>query len=364
MTVEVQKVHGEPHHADAVVEHDEPRGAEQRSGFLNGVEACRCVELIRQHQRHGRSAGDDRFQRAIAAHPAGVVVDQLAQRRIHRRFVHARLLHMPADAIELRAAVLLGTKLRKPLRTIQQDERHVAERLDVIDRRRALIKALDGRKRRLEPRLRALSFERFDECGFFTRLIRTGATMNEHVAIESAAEDVLPEIAGRVRLLELGLEDLLHVVELAADVDVGDLRADRVAGNRAPFDQQMRVALHQHVILERAGLALVGVAADVFRLRRVLEHELPLHAGREAGAAAAAEAGGLHLLDDVIRLHRQRLAQPFVAALVLGVEVERVRVRLVDVRGQDGLIGTHFLLPAAGCPLPASFLRWQPVNAP
>ena len=42
-----------------------------------------------------------------------------------------------------------------------------------------------------------------------------------------------------------------------------------------------------------ARLALVGVDHDVVRLAVVLRDELPLHAGREAGAAAAAQAGVL-----------------------------------------------------------------------
>ena len=165
------------------------------------------------------------------------------------------------------------------------------------------------------PRLRALALERLDERRLLARFVGAGAAVHVDVAVEAAAEDVLAEVAGLVGLVDLGLEDLLHVVELAADVDVGDLRADGVAGDRAPLDQQVRVALHQHVILERARLALVGVAGDVLRLGRVLEDELPLQAGREAGAAAAAQPRRLHLLDDVVRLQRQRLAQPFVAAL-------------------------------------------------
>ena len=100
----------------------------------------------------------------------------------------------------------------------------------------------------------------------------------------------LPQIAGLARFLDRVLEDVLHVEELAADVDVGGLRRDRVAADQAPLDQQVRVALHQQVILERARLALVGVADDVLRLRRFLVDELPLEAGREAGAAAAAQS--------------------------------------------------------------------------
>ena len=46
----------------------------------------------------------------------------------------------------------------------------------------------------------------------------------------------LPEKPARVGLVDRALEHVLHVEELAADVDVGDLRADGVAGNRAPLD--------------------------------------------------------------------------------------------------------------------------------
>ena len=48
--------------------------------------------------------------------PAYVVEISSRKRRVHRRFVDAGLLDVAADAIELRAAVLLGTKLREPLR--------------------------------------------------------------------------------------------------------------------------------------------------------------------------------------------------------------------------------------------------------
>jgi hypothetical protein len=113
--------------------------------------------------------------------------------------------------------------------------------------------------------------------------------MNHDVAVEASTEDVLADIALRVRLGELGLEHLLHVKELAADIDVGDLRADGPAPDQAPFEQQVRVALHQHVIFERAGLAFVGVAGDVSRLGLLVD-ELPLETGRETRAAAPAQA--------------------------------------------------------------------------
>jgi hypothetical protein len=155
------------------------------------------------------------------------------------------------------------------------------------------------------------------------------------VAVEAGPEDVLAEKAASVGFVDRPLEHVLDVEELAADVDVGDLRADGIAPDRAPFDQQVRVAFHQQVILERARLALVGVAGDVARLD-LLVHELPLHAGRKSRAAAAAQARGLDDLDDFVRLLRQRRAQP-VIALVRQIEIERERVRFADVRNEEWL---------------------------
>jgi hypothetical protein len=157
--------------------------------------------------------------------------------------------------------------------------------------------------------------------------------MHEHLAVEARAEHPPADEAVRVRFLNRLLEHMLHVQELAADVDVGDLRADGITGYRAPLDEQVGIALHQQVILERSGLALVCVAGDVARLVGLPIDELPLHAGRKAGAAPPAQPGRLDQLDDLLRLHRQRLAQRFVA-LVLQIEIERERVRLANVLGE------------------------------
>jgi hypothetical protein len=112
--------------------------------------------------------------------------------------------------------------------------------------------------------------------------------MHVDVALEPGAEDVLPQKPLRIGIVDRALEVPLQVEELAADVDVGHLRANRVAADRAPFDEEMGVALHQQVILEGAGLALVGVADDVAGLDLLVD-ELPLHAGGKPGAAASAQ---------------------------------------------------------------------------
>jgi hypothetical protein len=84
-----------------------------------------------------------------------------------------------------------------------------------------------------------------------------------------------------------------------AQIDIALGRADRDAGDRHALDQHEGVALHDHAVGEGAAVALVGVADDVFVAGLRVVHGLPLDAGREARAAAPAQAGGGDLLDDV-----------------------------------------------------------------
>src|SRR5687768_17244668 len=114
----------------------------------------------------------------------------------------------------------------------------------------------------------------------------------------------------------------------------------------------MRVALHQQVILERAGLALVGVADDVFWLRGVLDDELPFHARRDTRAAPALQAGRGDDLDDLFRLHGKRLAQA-VVAIMLKIEIQRVGVGLAD-EFCENRIHTPRPLPLTPYPSPLS----------
>ena len=138
----------------------------------------------------------------------------------------------------------------------------------------------------------------------------------------------LPSKPGRVRFFERRFEArdrLGH--ELAADVVVGDGRADRVALEREALDERVRVVAQDVAVVAGAGLALVGVADEVLLHRRRARHEAHLHAGREARAAAAADAGLLHLVDD--RVARELAAQHFlpdVVAADLAVVLERVRL--------------------------------------
>ncbi len=99
-------------------------------------------------------------------------------------------------------------------------------------------------------------------------------------------------------------------------IDVALGRPHRDAGDGHALDQGERIAFHQHAIGEGAGVAFVGVAGDVFLLpRRLIEHRLPLDAGRESRPATPAQARGRDGLHDRGRLHGQRPCESLIAAV-------------------------------------------------
>ena len=95
---------------------------------------------------------------------------------------------------------------------------------------------------------------------------------------------------------------------LGAAVHVAFGGADRVGGDQHALDHAERVALEHGAVHEGAGIALVGVADEVLLAARLVVGDPPLAAGREAGAAAPAQAGGDDLVADLGGRHRhQRL---------------------------------------------------------
>ena len=99
------------------------------------------------------------------------------------------------------------------------------------------------------------------------------------------------------------------------------------------FDEDEGIALHDHAVGEGAAVAFVGIADDVFLRRRGLRHRPPLDAGRKAGAAAAAQAGLHHLLDDGFGPERERALQPGEAAMAA---VVRDRERVGHATAREG----------------------------
>src|SRR5207244_9727197 len=92
------------------------------------------------------------------------------------------------------------------------------------------------------------------------------------------------------------------------------------------------------------GFALVTVDQNVLGLVGLFGYKGPFHAGREAGAAASAEVGSLDFVDDVVRLHLQRLLDSLVAiklqmAIDVGSAFAKALRDNVDFGGMEDKIG-------------------------
>ena len=84
---------------------------------------------------------------------------------------------------------------------------------------------------------------------------------------------------------------------LGAHIDDSLGCAHHVGADDHSFQQRVRIALNFVAIHVGAGIAFIGIADDVLRLRLCLGQELPFVACGISGAAAAAQFRGLDLLD-------------------------------------------------------------------
>ena len=135
----------------------------------------------------GRTAGDDGLELPPVQQAAADVVDQLAHRDLADfDFVIAGLLHVAADAEDARAGVVRRAELRVFRAAHLDDVLHVAERLDVVHDGRAHVEAEHRREiRRLDARIGALAFERFDQAGLLAADVSARAAMDVDLADRS-----------------------------------------------------------------------------------------------------------------------------------------------------------------------------------
>ncbi len=166
--------------------------------------------------------------------------------------------------------------------------------------------------------------------------------MNQQVKIKSRAKNIFPQVAALVSFANRRFHNVQHIAIFAADIDVSVMRIDGTARDGDAFDQLVRVHFHQRAVFTSPRLRLVGVTDYVFGLRRILRHERPLQASREACSAAAAQAGFLDLVNNRFRGH---LLQRFIQRLVRP-ELQR-HVNLVGILDAPALTDQRrFLLRA------------------
>ena len=176
--------------------------------------------------------------------------------------------------------------------------------------------------------------------GFLAADERARAQADEDVKIKAGAEDVLAQQPVFAGLIDGDFQALDGDGILRAHIDIALAGADGIASDGHGLQHRVRVALQHGAVHESAGVALVGVADHVLLVSLGGGGKLPLLARGEARAAAAAQTGLEHLVDDLFGGHLgEDLGQGLVA--VKGdVLVDVFRVDHAAVAQRQAHLGT------------------------
>src|SRR5260370_15585935 len=256
-------------------------------------------------ERQLSTRGTDGYVRLMilpsAANAAAMALEQFPERDPHRLCDVAGTLDMAGNAKQLCPDIVGAADGGEPGRAASQNVRRDRDRLDVVDRGRTAVETDIGREWRFQARLAFFALQAFQQRRLFAADIGAGAV--RHIEVERPAVDiVLADQLCLIGLIARGLQMLTLADEFAADVDVAGMRAHREAREQAAFDQEMRIMPHDLAVLAGAGLGLIGIDHEIARpaVGGFLPHERPCQPGRKARAAPAAQAGGLHLVDDPV----------------------------------------------------------------
>ena len=211
--------------------------------------------------------GVQNFSRWPGPH-AAAHVEQLAQGDAERGLVLAGAGDVAAERVEREARGLLAAHRPEPVLAALQDRGNRGDGLDVVHHSGAGVEARDGREGGTQPGLAAAAFQRVEQRGLLTADVRAGARVHGEFEVESAAQDVLAEVARLVRLAHGLVQPPQHGDDLAAQVDEGVRRADRVAGDHDALDEGVRVGEEERDVLAGPRLRLVGVDDEIVRLCR------------------------------------------------------------------------------------------------
>ena len=240
------------------------RASRRRTRAFERERRCRALRARRSGPRRRRAARPAGCRSGDAAGQ----VEQLARAsrrtapRRHRAERRVRETQNSFVPVDVRAA-----GCRERVAPVQHDRQHVDQRLDVVhDRGLAEQPDLD-RERRLVARLASIALDRVEQRGLLTADVGAGAAADLDVEGEPWPRMSSPSSPRRAAA---------RWRAAAVAARAGTRRAGRgspvrapiaYAGDRHRLDERERVALHQHAVLERARLGLVGVGNEVVGAR-------------------------------------------------------------------------------------------------
>src|SRR5262249_43964129 len=149
------------------------RGAQaEAADFARPIKVERRIELRFGHHAHADAAGNAALGLATLPNAAALLFDEFAHGNAQWQFHTARLVHVAADAIELRAkatgiagVLWVGRHADgfEPIRAALDDVRHTGYGLNVVDDGGLAKGAFHGGEGRLDPWPRPFPFQAFDQ---------------------------------------------------------------------------------------------------------------------------------------------------------------------------------------------------------
>src|SRR3989337_2362777 len=118
-----------------------------------------------------------------------------------------------------------------------------------------------GRKRRLDTRLPPLSFYGLNECCFFAAYISACPLVYIYVTVKTRIEDIFPEIAPLVCLINGLLKPVGPKGKFTPDVYIRCSCPNGVTCYDHPLKKLMWVLFYDNPVLECAWFSLVSVTA-------------------------------------------------------------------------------------------------------
>ena len=252
MLVELQPSQRDTNHRGRLVETLQGLGAQHRLCPHHSLVVERGVEIVGGEERGRGTTWGEELQLVALAHATGDL-EQLTQGDPHGSLVLAGMGQVSRQGVNGETVGLLGAHRLEPFLAVAQDRRHRRDRLDVVDDRRAGVQTGDSGEWRTQTRLTTASLQGVQQGGLLATDVGAGARVDDDVQVVSRAEDVLPDVPGRVGLTHRLLNTTDDVQHLATDVDEGHLRLDGVGGDDDSLERVCGEAIMSGMSLQVPG---------------------------------------------------------------------------------------------------------------
>ena len=260
-------------HAGVVIDDDNSGGSESEAADFTWTGKVEFgVEFFIGEEAHADTAGNDGFGFAAFPDATGMFFDEFSSGDTEGKFDAAGAVDMAAHTIKLGpiAAWVAGIIWIRgdadgfePFGAAIEDVSYAAKRFNIINDGGFAKETFDGGEGRLDSGPGALAFEAFDESGFFSADVGASAAVEDDIEVDAGAENVFTEDSGGFAFANGSIECAVAGAVFVAEVEVGFIGADGVAGENDAFDELMGIFFHQVAVIEGSGFAFVGVDGEV-----------------------------------------------------------------------------------------------------